>query len=74
MLVALSLAWALVRRTLGWVWVRCLAWVSAPHAPSLANVARAYNCSDPSWERSQPSPPGKHPEIWAGSPSNGAGV
>ena len=48
--------------------------LSAPRSPSLANVAHAYNCRDPSWERSQLSPPGKRPKIREDSPSNGTGV
>lgn len=48
--------------------------LTAPRFPSLANVAPAYKFSDPGWEQSQLSPPGKHPKIQEGSPSNGAGV
>ena len=32
--------------------------LSSPHSPSLANIAHASNCRDPSWEWSQLSPPG----------------
>lgn len=77
-MVALLLAWppagGLSGGPCGGLGVMFGVGVSATHSPSLANVAPAYDCSDPGWERSQLSPPGKQPKMREDLPSNDADV